>query len=75
MSILGTLSNAVNDSDQKAKSKEIHFNKDAQKEWQLIEYIGETSVLEKIQQLGKLKIDNSFIGTRIEYLSEFDLVG
>ena len=25
--------------------------------------------------MGKLKIDNSFIGTRIEYLSEFDLVG
>ena len=32
-------------------------------------------VLEKMQQLGKLNIDDSFIGTRIEYLSEFDLVG
>ena len=28
-----------------------------------------------MQQLGKLKIDDSFIGTRIEYLSKFDLVG
>ena len=28
-----------------------------------------------MQQLGKQKIDDSFIGTRIEYLSEFDLVG
>ena len=28
-----------------------------------------------MQQLGKREIDYSFIGTRIEYLSEFDLVG
>ena len=32
-------------------------------------------VLEKMQQLGKLNIDDSFIGTMLEYLSEFDLVG
>ena len=43
--------------------------------WRRREEIGETSVLEKMQQLGKRKIDDSFIGTRIEYLSEFDLVG
>ena len=29
----------------------------------------------KMQQLGNLKIDDSFIGTKIGYLSEFDLVG
>ena len=28
-----------------------------------------------MKQLGKLNTDDSFIGTRIEYLSEFDLVG
>ena len=28
-----------------------------------------------MQQPGKLNIDDSFIGTRIEYLSEFDMVG
>ena len=28
-----------------------------------------------MQQLGKLNIDDSFIGTRIDYLSEFDMVG
>ena len=28
-----------------------------------------------MQQLGKRNIDDSFIGTRIEYLYEFDLVG
>ena len=27
-----------------------------------------------MQQVGKQKIDDSFIGTRIEYLSEFDMV-
>ena len=44
------------------------------KEWQRREGIVETSVLEKMQQMGKRKIDDSFIGTRKEYLSEFDLV-
>ena len=43
--------------------------------WQWREEIVETSVLEKMQQLGKRNIDDSFIGTRIEYLYEFDLVG
>ena len=61
------------DLDQKAKSKDTEFNKDACKEWQRRENIGETSVIKKMQQLGTLKIDDSFIGTRIEYLSEFDL--
>ena len=28
-----------------------------------------------MQQLGELNIDYSFIGTQMEYLSEFDLVG
>ena len=28
-----------------------------------------------MQQLGKQNIDDSFIATRIEYLSEFDMVG
>ena len=28
-----------------------------------------------MQHLGKRKIDDSFISTRIEYLSEFDMVG
>ena len=75
MPIVGKLSTAVNDLDQKAKSKEIEFNKDARKYWQHREDIGETSVIEKLQQLGELNIDYSFIGTQMEYLSEFDLVG
>ena len=28
-----------------------------------------------MQQMGKQNIDDSFISTRIEYLSEFDMVG
>ena len=75
MTIVETLSNSVKDSDRKAKSKEIDFNKDEQKEWQQREEIGETSILEKTQQMGKQRFDDSFIGTRIEYLYEFDLVG
>ena len=75
MPIVGTLSNAGKDLNRKAKDKDTEFNKYARKEWQRGEYIGENRVLEKIQQLGKLKIDDSCIHTRIEYLSEFDLVG
>ena len=75
MPIVGTLSNAVKDLYQKAKAKETYFKKDAHKEWKRREDIGETRVLEKMQQLGNLKIDDSFIGTKIGYLSEFDLVG
>ena len=52
MPILGTLSSSVKDLDRKAKSKETDFNKDARKYWQRREDIGETSVLEKMQQLG-----------------------
>ena len=75
MTIVGTLSNVVKDLDQKAKAKDTEFNKNAQKECQRREEIGDTSVIEKMQQLGKLKIDDSFIVTRIEYLSEFDMIG
>ena len=73
--IVGALSDAVKELYRKAKAKETEFNKDARKEWQRIEDTRETRVLEKMQQLGKQKIDDSFIGTRIKYLSEFDLVG
>ena len=75
MTIVGTLSFAVKDLDRKGKAKDPYFNKYAQKEWQWREQFGETSVLEKMQQLRKKKIDDSFIGTRIQYLSELDLVG
>ena len=43
--------------------------------WQRREDIGETSVLDKMQQLRKRKIDDSFICIRIEYLSRFDIFG
>ena len=75
MPILGTLSNAVNDLYWRLKAKETDFNKDKRKEWQRREEIGVPSVLEKMKQLGKQNIDDSFIGTMIEYLSEFDMVG
>ena len=72
--IIETLSNAIKDLYRKAKDEDTGFNKDALKEWLRREEIGETSILEKMQQQGKRNIDDSFIGTRIEYLSEFDLV-
>ena len=72
--IVDTSSNTFNYLDGKANTKMTEFNKDTLKECQWREWIGYTSVLEKMQQLGKLKIYNSFVGTRIEYLSELDLV-
>ena len=46
---------------------------DCRKEWKHREESGEMSLLENMQHLGKRKIDESFINTRIEYLSEFDI--
>ena len=43
-----TLSNTVKDLDRKAKAKDTEFRKDARKECQRREDIGETSVLEKM---------------------------
>ena len=34
---------------------------------------GETSTLERLQGLGKRKIDRSYIGKRVEYLFNFDM--
>ena len=67
MTIVGKLSNAVNDLDWKANDKEKEFNKYARKERKQREDIGETIVLDKMQQMGKRKIDDSFISTRKEY--------
>ena len=55
----------------KEKDKETYFKMDVRKKWQHREDIGETSVLEKMQQLGERMIDYSFISTRIKYLSEY----
>ena len=66
ISIVGKLSNAVNDLYRQEKAKDKCFNRDSGKEWQQREDIGETRVLEKIQQRGNLNIDDSFISTRIE---------
>ena len=75
MPIVGKLSNALKGLDRKSKSKETDFKKNTRTEWQRRDDFVDTSVLEKMKQLGKRKIDDSFIGTRIEYLSEFYLVG
>ena len=45
--IVGTLSNSFKYLYRKEKSKEKEFNKDAQKEWQQREEIGDKTVLEK----------------------------
>ena len=75
ISIVGTLSSSVKELYWKTNSKEKVFKNDAREEWQLWEEIGETTILDKMQQLGKRNIYDSFIGISIEYLSEFDLVG
>ena len=74
MPIVGTLSNAVNNLEWKAKAKYTMFNKYVRKGCQQREDIGDTIFLEKMQQLRKRKIGNSFISNKIEYLSGFDMV-
>ena len=52
--------------------KEGDFDTSARKRWRNIETKGIGSVLERMQQKSALAIDESLVGTRIEYLYEFD---
>ena len=66
-------SRSIESSDEKKWNN--NCNGSWKKEWKQREDIGDTRVLEKMQHMGKQNIDDSFISTRMEYLSEFDLVG
>ena len=51
--------------------KEGDVDTSARKRWRNIETKGIGSVLERMQQKSALAIDESLVGTRIEYLYEF----
>ena len=72
MAVVGTLSAKAQELDRVVKDTEEAFNVNARHEWRYQEQKGFGSVLEEMLELGNKTIDASFIGTRIEYLSEFN---
>ena len=49
------------------------FRRNARRTWKKRDEQGIGSVIADMQQAGRVKLDNSFIGVRIEYLSSFDI--
>jgi hypothetical protein len=73
MPLMGTRTNKVIRIDEDRKNKTNEFNKQCRVTWREMEDNGEVSVLEQCQHLGKQKLDATFIGKRIEHLSNFDI--
>ena len=59
--------------DKKANENKEGLDKRARAKWQERENKGETSMHSRMQEKNAPKLDHTFIGKRIEYLSEFDL--
>ena len=73
MAVVGTLSAKAQELDRVAKETEEEFDLNARRTWKDNEEKGFGSVLQEMLELGKKAIDASFIGTRIEYLCNFDM--
>ena len=73
MPILGQLTKQTMDMDKKANENKEGLDKRARAKWQEREKKGETSMHSRMQEKNAPKLDHTFIGRRIEYLSEFDL--
>ena len=71
--ILSQITHQVRDPDEKKSSKTSYFVKGSREKWK----INEEKAMESMHQLLKNpdppKVNESFIGSRIEYLSEFGL--
>ena len=72
--VFGTrASNVVGIDEDRKKNKIDEFDSKYRKERRSTEDRGEMNVLENYQQLGNRKLYGSFVGKRIEYLSNFDM--
>lgn len=72
-SIMGTLCMKVQDMDKKAEEHVVRIDQMAREKWKVREASGQGSVLMDMQKIGDRPMDESFIGTRIEMLSNFDM--
>jgi hypothetical protein len=70
---VGTLCSKVKELDWKAMEESTEFDLNARIVWKKQNQQGIGSINADIQELGRVKLDKSFIGVRIEYLSEFDM--
>ena len=73
MPIVGTLSDKVWRLDEAADATSVQIDIDCKVKWRHMDGEGEMSTLERLQGLGKWKLDDSYVGKRIEYLSNFDI--
>jgi hypothetical protein len=73
MPIVGQLTSKVKDLDSKAMESNYEFDQDARKRWRDMNARGEGDILAEMQTVGKRrKLDDSFIGERIELLSQYE---
>ena len=58
---------------RKGEKKTSEFESSCRAKWKDMEDKGKISVHERSQCVGKQRLDESFVGKKIEYLSEFDI--
>ena len=71
MPTLGTSTQQTSNLDEKAASNKEEFDSNTRKEWKAGDQEGQTSVYQGLQPKEPLKVDESLIGVRIEYLCSF----
>ena len=71
MPTLSTSTQQTSNLDEKAASNKEEFDSNARKEWKAGDLEGNTSVYQRLQPKEPLKVDESLIGVRIEYLCSF----
>ena len=71
MPTLGTSTQQTSNLDEKAASNKEEFDSNTRKEWKAGDQEGQTSVYQRLQPKEPLKVDESLIGVRIEYLCSF----
>ena len=72
--VLGTLCHQVLEMDRQKEEHVDDFDHVAHEKWKKEEESGERSTLKDMQMIGKRKIDDMFVGEKIEYLTEFEIL-
>ena len=73
MPVLGQLTKQTMEMDKEANENIEELEKQARAKWQERDEQGEMSMHSRMQEKNAPTLDDAFIGTRIEFLSEFDL--
>ena len=73
MRILGQITHQVSTLDEKVSSAASDFDKGSREKWKSNEDKGKVSIHQLLQNPDPSKVDESLLGSRIEYLSEFEL--